>query len=244
MSKGMIIFAILTGWTLIIHGGLTYLIVKKKEYSLISGFFNRPEEEQKYLIEQGYIEKFGNVMKQSFFILLAAFLLTLFRVPYGAAVGFSVFTLHILIGIFYITKFEVPQKRKKYRWIIGSISFGTIAFIGGLLGYGYMENEVTITDDTFEISGMYGIEWDIDDIIDVQLLEELPVVEIRTNGISASNLLKGRFRLEDPYGTGTLFVKRNLSPYLYVATEENYLILNRDTRSETEEIYKKLMEKR
>jgi len=243
MSKGMIIFIILMGWTLIIHGGITYLIVKKKEYSLISGFYNRPEEEQKYLIEHGYIEKMGQVFKQSFYLLLAAALLTVFKVPYGPAIGFTVFTLHLLIGIFYITKYEVPHKRKKTRWIIGSISIGTLAFVGILLGMTFIDNEVTITDETFEISGMYGDEWNIDEIVEINLLDELPVVELRTNGASTENWLKGKFRLEEPYGTGKLFVRRGNTPYLYIAFEDEYIILNRETKSETEDIYKELMNK-
>jgi len=55
MDKGQIGVAIVMCFVLVIHGGLTYLIVKKKKYSLLSGFANRPEQHMmrmSFLIER------------------------------------------------------------------------------------------------------------------------------------------------------------------------------------------------
>ena len=56
MSPAKIGMIILFGWIAIILGGLTYLIFKKKDATLISGFSNRPKEEQEQLKKSGFIE--------------------------------------------------------------------------------------------------------------------------------------------------------------------------------------------
>jgi hypothetical protein len=240
MSKGTIILAIIMGWTLLIVGGLTYLIVKKKEYSLLSGYSNRPEEEKQYLKENGYIDKVGKYLTYTFYLLALAFILTLFNVPYGTEVGFGLLTLFILGGLVYIQKFEVPRKRKKYLWVSGSFSIVIILAIGILFFIGSMENDVNITENTFEITGMYGIEWELDEIIHVELMDVLPEVEYKANGFATSNILKGKFRLEEPYGRGLLFIEKGLKPYLFIEKEDNFVFLNRENAEETIQIYNEL----
>lgn len=241
MSKDTIILIIIMTWTLIIYGGITFLIKKKRDYLLISGFYNRPDEEKEYLKQSGYLEKLGNLFLYTFYLLALAFLLTLFRVPFGAEIGFGSFLIVLLGGLIYLQKFEVPHKRKKLIWIFSSVSITVLLFLGFIFGYGYMTNDITITEDRFEVSGMYGVEWDIDEIEKVELLEELPEVLIRNNGMATTNLLKGKFRLEEPYGKGRLFIRKGKSPYLYVATKEDYVLINKDSKEEIETIYNQLL---
>ncbi|MEN2467296.1 DUF3784 domain-containing protein [Ornithinibacillus sp. FSL M8-0202] len=242
MTTGMLIFIVVMGWILIIHGGMTYLIVKKKEYSLISGFYNRPKEEQEYLIENGYIEKLGKIFVYSFYILLLAILLTVFRVPYGPLIGFSLFTVFLLGGLIYLQKYELPHKRKKSLWIIVVISTITVGIIAVGVFIGSTNNDIIIENEKFIISGMYGDEWAIDDIAKVELLDELPAVLKRTNGYSSENVRKGQFKLEDPYGQGKLFVAGKEGPFLYIAFDDSYVILNRESKQETVDIYEKLIQ--
>ncbi|MRG87138.1 DUF3784 domain-containing protein [Salinibacillus xinjiangensis] len=237
MTKNMIIFTIIMGWTLLIYGGITYLLVKKKEYSLISGFYNRPEEEQSFLIENGYVKAMEKLLVYTFYLHVLAFLLTLLDVPFGAEISFGLFTIVLLAGVIYIQKFEVPHKRKKYFWISGSISVGTVLFLVIIIGLDYMDNEVIIEEETFKISGMYGGEWSVDEIEEVKLLEELPKVIVRTKGMATSNLLKGNFRLEEPYGKGKLFIEKGHKPYLYVSNGDDYVIINREEAGMVEELY-------
>ncbi|MCJ8008596.1 DUF3784 domain-containing protein [Lederbergia wuyishanensis] len=241
MSTGTIIFIIAMGWALIIHGGLTYLIVKKKEYSLISGFLNRPKEEQEYLIQNGYIEALGRIFKITFFIFAATFLLGLLPIPYGFEIGIALFLVVLLGGLIWMQKFEVPHKRKKMYWITSGIMAVTIGLVGWLTIAGLVDNEVTVNHETFEISGMYGVEWPIKDIKSVELLEELPEVIMKSDGFATAGQLKGNFLLEEPYGNGLLFVNWKNTPYLYVTTKNNYLILNRKNSEDTKNIYESLL---
>lgn len=241
MNTGTIIYLLLMGWTLIIYGGLTYLFAKKKDYMLLSGFHKRPEEEQEYLKESGYLDAIGKLFTITFWIFAATFILGLLPIPFGFEIGISIFTILLFGGLVWIQRYEVPHKRRKMTWIMGSISGGTLLFIGIIIAVGYIENDINVDEETFEITGMYGVEWDIDAIQHVELLEEMPEVIARTNGISSSNLQKGRFKLEEPYGTGVLFVQRNEdADVLYIATEEEYVMISRDAE-ETRDIYEKLM---
>ncbi|MBS4219901.1 DUF3784 domain-containing protein [Bacillus sp. FJAT-49711] len=241
MSTGTIIFIIAMGWALIIYGGLTYLIVKKKEYSLISGFLHRSKEEQEYLIQNGYIEALGKILKITFYLFAATFLLGLLPIPYGFETGISLFLVVLLGGLIWMQKFEIPHKRKKMYWITGGIMAVTIGLVGGLIIAGSVDNEVTVNNEIFEVSGMYGIEWSIEEIKSVELLDELPEVIMKSNGFATSGQLKGRFQLEKPYGSGLLFVSGKNKPYLYVTTKKDYLILNRKNSEDTQNIYEALL---
>ena len=174
MSTGMLIYIIVMGWTLIVYGSIAYFIIKKKEYGLISGFFNRPKEEQEYLIQNGFIEKLGKVLLYSFFMLVIAAVLPIFRIPYVVEIGWGLFIIFTFGGLLYLQKFEFPTKRKKYRWLYGIITILTIGLIIGVSFAGNQDNEILIENNTFIISGMYGIEWSLERIENVELLKNPP----------------------------------------------------------------------
>lgn len=199
---GKIIYVIAMGWTLIIYGGLTYLFARKKDYSLLSGYSRRPEEEKQYLEESGYLAAMGKLFTITFWLLAVTFVLGLLPISFGFEIGISGFLIWLLSGMVWIQRYEVPDKRKKMTWITGSISVATLVFIVGLTGVGYLDNEVTVNDDTFKISGMYGIEWEVADIEHVELRNDLPKVIMKTNGSAAGNILKGRFKLENLMALG------------------------------------------
>ncbi len=235
--------AILLGWVLLIYGGLTFLIVKKKDYTLISGFSNRPKEEQERLIQSGFVDALGKLLVMSFLIFVITYIFWLFSVPYSLEIGLSIFTIVLLGGLMWIQRFEVKQKRKKMFWITGGISVGTLLFIVVLIVVGLQENDIHIDETTLTVTGMYGVEWELADIQSVELLEELPEVLIRTNGFAVAGYLKGRFRLEKPYEGGLLFIQKKSPPYVYVATADDYFILNRKQANETHEFYASIQSK-
>jgi hypothetical protein len=89
---------------------------------------------------------------------------------------------------------------------------------------------------------MYGIEWSIERIENVELLKELPEVLMKTNGFSSESARKGKFKLEEPYGIGRLFVTGDKGPFLYIRVNDDYVILNRPTEQETIEFYERIMD--
>lgn len=241
MSTGKLIYIIVMGWTLIVIGGITYLFKKQKDFTFLSGFSNRPDEEKQYLKESGYLTAISNVFFTSFWILLITFIVGLFPIPWAFEIGFSIFIVHLMISLVWVQRYEVPHKRKKMYWVMGFISAGTIIFIAVITSLGFInKTEIHVHEDTLEVTGMYGVEWDLSDIERVELLDELPEVLIRMNGFSMPGVLKGHFKLEEPYGHGLLFVQGNEEPYLAIFTSDNYMIINRKENEETLNIYEQL----
>ncbi|MET3682873.1 cellulose synthase/poly-beta-1,6-N-acetylglucosamine synthase-like glycosyltransferase [Alkalibacillus flavidus] len=206
MSEGMIIYSIVMGFTLIIMGGLTFLVYKRNDFTLISGFANRSKEEQQQLIQSGYTDAIKRYLLHTFIILFVTFIVSFLPIPYGMEIGFSVLLLYSLIGIVWIQRYEIESKRKRGYWITGSVAVVLIVGITGLTIWAFQPNQVTITDKQFTVSGLYGVEWSQSDIEEVQLLEEMPDVLIRTNGFAIQNLAKGHFRV-DQYGSARLFLR-------------------------------------
>src|SRR5699024_6443575 len=119
----------------------------------------------------------------------------------------------------------------------GVFSVVIVVFIGGVIVWGTRSNDFIVTETTFEVTGPYSNEWNLSEITSVELWDELPTIEFRSNGISAANKKIGNFKLEEPYGRGLLFINGSEPPYLYIETDENYLILNDQDGEKVEEIY-------
>ncbi|WP_058307143.1 DUF3784 domain-containing protein [Gracilibacillus massiliensis] len=240
MDTGTIIFAIVMGWTLIIYGGITFLVVKKEETSLISGFANRPKEEQEYLKQSGFIKALGKLLTFTFYLLAITFILGLLQIPYGFEIGIAVCMIVLMGGMTWIQRYEVAHKRKKNYWIMGSVSVITLAFIASITFYGYIDNEIKVTNDQLIITGIYGEEIPFADIQNVEKTNHLPEVRAKTNGFAMTNKRKGKFRVEGYEETVTLFITGDTKPYLIVETQEQTIIFNRDSEDEIEQLYQQL----
>lgn len=244
MNTGKIIYALAMGWPVIIYGGITYLFAKRKDYFLLNGYENRPAEEKEYLKQSGYLEANGKLLVYTFWLLFITFIIGFFPVPFGFEIGMGAFLIILLGGLFWVQRYEVPHKRKRMRWIAGSIAVATIGFVGWISFDGLVDNTFIVTEDTFEVTGSYGFEWRIDEITDVQLLDALPEVRMKTNGTSLGGVSKGKFRIEEPYGTGRLLIQNGnkTNDVLYIETTEDFVMISRNTDEETRELYEEVLE--
>ncbi|WP_338469503.1 DUF3784 domain-containing protein [Niallia sp. XMNu-256] len=217
---------------------LGWVIRFKEQYMLLSGFNNRPEAEQKELIERGYPQKAGSLLIYTAVGMLLLFPLIFTSFPYVVEVQYGFMTLFLLGGFIYLSRFEIPAKRKKSLWYGSIFSTVVIGFIVILFYIGSQSNDLIVKRDTFEISGMYGNEWKLADIERIQVLTELPKVHYKENGFNAGNLLKGNFYLET-FGSSLLFI-RGGSPYLLIVTKDKTIFINGEDSKETQQWYKKL----
>lgn len=197
----------------------------KKAYWLISGFSFRPEEEKKRLIENRYPQKTGSLLIGTALgmLLLLPLSFTEFRFAMDVQFGFMIVVL--LGGFIYISKFEVAEKRKR-SYIIGiivfSVTLGSLIYLTVSSHKGY---EMSLQEDGFEITGMYGDEWAYEDIQDVQLLEQMPEVTWKQNGIGLPTLAQGHFNVTG-YGSSLLFIQKEFSPVLYIELEDEHVFVN------------------
>ena len=212
----------------------------KGQYMLISGFNNRSEEEQKILIDNGYPQKTGNLLIMTAVGMLILFPLVFTSFPYIIEVQYGFMTLFLLVGFIYVSKYEIPEKRKKSYWFASIFTVLVIGFISGLFYLGYQLNELVVKEQTFEITGLYGDEWKVENIEKIELLNEMPNVSYKENGFGMSNLSKGYFYVE-AYGSSLLFI-RNGGPYLLIELKDGFIFINGESSEQTKSWYEQMNE--
>jgi len=117
-----------------------------------------------------------------------------------------------------------------------------IAFPILLVVFGRQEPEVSFSDSSLTLSGMYGISIDYKDILHADTIQSLPQVKSRTNGFAAGKVLKGNFKLHDRSRV-MLFVKKGIPPYICIKTTDKTVYLNFENRVKTRDVFKILSEK-
>lgn len=211
----VILLLLILGWAVRIKGA----------YWLISGFSSRPKEEQEELICRGYPQKMGGILIITALGMLILLPLMFTAFKYAMEVQFGFMIIFLMGGMIYLNKYEVPKKRKR-SYIFSITLFITI--IGGLSAltyFSYQGYELVTKEDRFEITGMYGNEWEYTDITSIDLMDNLPEVTVRTNGIGLPTLSKGHFKVTG-YGSSLLFIQKGSSPYIFIELKDKKIFIN------------------
>jgi hypothetical protein len=91
--------------------------------------------------------------------------------------------------------------------------------------------------DQLQFIGAYGAELQMKDIESVELLEELPEIKGKTNGLALGSYKKGYFVLEG-FGSTHLLIHSEKGPFLkIVPVEGEVLVFNYSKKERTELIY-------
>ena len=98
-----------------------------------------------------------------------------------------------------------------------------------------------VMHNTKWVPGMYGDEWSIKDIKRLELMDEMPEVLARTNGVGLPTLSKGHFKVKD-YGKSLLFIQKGSSPYIYIELEKRRIFINDNDSEQTIKWFKELQE--
>ncbi|MBT2693840.1 DUF3784 domain-containing protein [Bacillus sp. ISL-55] len=228
----MIVMFLFFGWA----------IVKKEWYWLISNFNGKSKDEQQQLIQNGYPQRVGKLMLATAAGMAILLPLSFTSFQYSIEVQFGFIMVFLLGGLIYLSKYEIKEKRKRSYIFSSLLAIGTIGFIVGLSFVGYKDFELMENEDSFEITGMYGGEWEYADIRHIELLEEMPEVTWKENGFGLATLAKGHFKVTD-YGSSLLFIHKGSPPYLFIETENDKIFINSKNRDETEEWYDILSER-
>lgn len=130
---------------------------------------------------------------------------------------------------------------KQFIFPVGVV-IASLIFIIVLILLSSQQTKVTFIDEGIQIHGIYGDIYAWDSIKAVKLMEELPVIELRTNGSALGPNLKGYFRVKE-LGTVKLFVNTEKPPFIYLETDDGVTVLNLSNEDETKEIYEKMLGK-
>lgn len=209
-----------------------YLIVKKEYYGLLSGFAMKSDEEQQELIKRGYPQAAGKGLTYSGYILVMGLILQLVNVPHAIMLSWVVMLLYLFGYLFYISKYDIEKTKKRNLYILAATMIFTFGIIFWGIYVGVSSNELIVKNDQVHITGMYGVEWPLDEITSVSIVHELPRIQMRTNGFAYGDRLKGNFRIEG-LGTGKLYLYRNHLPYVFIQRGEDYVFINSKDKTTT-----------
>ena len=139
-----------------------------------------------------------------------------------------------------------PDGARKIRTtiIIGVVSVIIVLTLGGVGTLLYFSNkpaEYSIQDGSLRISGEYGEEIKISDIIGITMKEQIPKIQLKTNGSALGSKMKGYFNLKD-IGRAELFVDTKKPPFIYINVKSGLRIVNTEEPTQTDQLYDKLLE--
>ena len=81
------------------------------------------------------------------------------------------------------------------------------------------------------------------DITSVTLVDALPRIVGREQGLQRADVLRGRFAVEQ-FGTGHVFVASNSPPFVLVRTAHEFLFVNYPEPARTRDLYRALPQHR
>lgn len=140
--------------------------------------------------------------------------------------------------------FNLGNKKGRILNYVGNI-FVVILVVGiciYLLRFDISGFKMNINDNVIKIEApSYEIEFNIDDVEGVELINEMPKATIKTNGIGGSHYSVGYFKLEG-YGNTPIYIYRNSSPYLKIKLKDTYVFINGEKPDITKEYYVEIKE--
>ena len=123
--------------------------------------------------------------------------------------------------------------------ILGAVFIFTI----GMTARHYLPAKEIFDGEKVTYTGSYGFDLSISDIETIEMVDEIPKIKIRTNGVSTGYIRKGWFNLES-WGRCRLFMTSNNPPFLIVTKNNGErIIINSREKNRTENIYAQLKEK-
>ena len=133
-----------------------------------------------------------------------------------------------------------PTSRRKQTITAAVLAVSLFLVVGLFIG-GKTETKIHVTDNTLIINGMYSETIALNDIDTAYMcqLNELPKIEMRVNGYSDGEILKGYFRLTN-WGKCKLFVHDTKAPVIVINYNNKHLILNLYDASATEQLYNEI----
>jgi len=165
-----------------------------------------------------------------------------------AIMVFGLSTLYVIVksqkydGNLFDERGRLRPGSKKKLAIPAGIMVVSFILVAVLLFFSSRPTEVNLIDEGLQIHGMYGDVYEWDSIESIQLMEELPTIELRTNGSAVGSHLKGHFRTTE-LGPVKLFVDAGKSPFIYFESEGRVIIFNLETEQVTREVFTQIQKR-
>ncbi|MGI6119489.1 MAG: DUF3784 domain-containing protein [Desulfosporosinus sp.] len=237
----MVLFFIIGG-SLIVIGLAVHIF---KWYFLISGY-NTMSKEKKANVDIKSLSRlmglYSYVNGGIFIVMGILHALGLKPVITPAVVFFCISTVYLLIkaqkydGNLYDKNGKLRKGAGKQLALPVGIAIVTLIFVAVLMFFSSQTPKVTFGEEGLQIHGMYGEVYAWKSLEEIKLMEELPNIEMRTNGSALGSKLKGHFRTTE-LGAVKLFVNTQKPPFIYLRTEGRVTIFNIGNADETKAMF-------
>ncbi len=209
---------------------------------LLSGYNTMQKEDRERIKATGFIRIVQYIfIWMGILIVLGTFVMK--RLGLVSEIGILIFIV-IIGGVIILSFMQYKYTKDLKLFNKGkSTSLFVIIFIIAIIAfiiYIAMPAKISADNESIKIEGVYGLTIPVKEITKAELLDELPDILFRNNGVSIRNLHKGYFKLKD-IGNATLFIHADHKPFLIIYSQKsNPVILNRDTPEETLALYERL----
>lgn len=223
-----------------------------KWYFLISGYNTMPKEKKANVDTAGLGRLMGiyAYINGGVFIFMGVLQVLGFKpVQTPAFVFFIISTVYLLVkaqkydGNIFDQDGKIRKGAGKQLAVPAAITVVTFIFVAVLLFFSSRSTEVSVLEEGIEIHGMYGEVYTWETIESVELKEELPTIEMRTNGSALGLNLKGHFRTRE-LGSVKLFVDAQEPPFIYLETDGGITTFNLENADETKGIFEEILSRR
>lgn len=217
----MIFAAVLIGCVFI---GLAFLLNKTNAPYLLTGYNTMTEEERRNFDLTGFL----NYFKRFHLFLGASYLIFFFSLYFinkdAACLFLALYPLIACVVFIFKSRSFCLQKRRSFRMqtIAGIVMILVAVGVTVLFYFSYRENQIVLTDQSVNISGMYGEELKYSEIKAVKLLDTLRAISFKENGFAAGNIAKGYFRLKKG-DTAKLILNTKKKPFLFIETADRQI---------------------
>lgn len=217
-----------------------------KWYFLIAGYNTMPKEKKAKVDTAGLGRLMGiyAYINGGMFLLIGVLQVLGFAPRLEPVIAFFLLsTLYLLVRAqkYDGNIYDRTGKLRPGAWKQLALPAGTFAVVviatAALLFLTVQPTQVTIQEEGLQIHGLYGDLYPWDSIEAARLSDELPTIEMRTNGAAWGAHLKGHFRTAE-YGPVKLFVNADVPPFIYLETDQGIVIFNLDSAAETEQLFR------
>lgn len=232
---------IITLMVVVVLAGAATLIRAGGAEMLISGYNSATPEERAYMKEKGIVKFTANYLYALAGIILGGHLLERAGVPNAQEWSWLAFGLVAVLMVIRSRRFNPPGPPSPQRKRASILAVIILAVVAAVIAWNAYPADIALTESQLTISGAYGTEIGYTQIEKITLLEEMPPVDIRTNGISMGPINKGHFQLKDGRKV-LMFLRNRTAPYLMIEfkTDHKPIILNQKSAEETTALYEQL----
>lgn len=217
-----------------------FIVTKNNAKYILSGYNTMSEAKRAKVDIDGYLQffkRFHIILGISLFVGTA--LISLINNNWAS----MFMTLYPLVAYMYLliggNKYYSDKSQKMTSYIVGGAALLVASFVMISQFSDYESSDLVLKNSRLEIKGSYGITLTKPDILDQQLIHELPEISYKSNGFAAGDYAKGSFKLKGGK-TAKLFVNKKVSPIILLKTTEGEVYYNTDVK-DMAALYKEIL---